>query len=118
MKVTLETIYVSQNSLTKLINLDLPITTAYKFSRLVKKIREELATFEESRVALVKKYGNKEDTSGTVRVSLDATEEFSNELKKLLEVEIEVDFEPIPLSDLGDIKMSAVDISNLEIFFN
>jgi len=124
MKVTLEKVYVAQQSLTKLLSQDMPSSLAFRLSRLAKQVKSELDTFEENRIKLVKKYSTsgKEkkspavDPEQSVKVHPDKMKEFSAELMAMLAVEIELDFEPISVKDLGDVKISAIDLVNIEPF--
>ncbi len=42
----------------------------------------------------------------------------NKEIEQLIEIEINIDaYDPISVDELGDIKLSPVDMSNLSIFF-
>jgi molybdopterin converting factor small subunit len=104
------------NSLSKIITQDLPIKQAFRLSRLAKSVDTEMQELETQRVALVKKYGEK-DESGNVSVK-GKLQEFIDEFNELLKEEVEISFIPINLNDVGDIKLSAMDIGNLEVFLD
>lgn len=118
MKITIEQLHSIQVSLGKLLDQDLPIRMAYRMGKLAKTVREELNEFEEARVKLVEKIGEKVEEDGKEKISVpkDKMEVFSQELKSLLDEEVDVDFEPIKISDVEDIKLSAIDMANLDKF--
>jgi hypothetical protein len=117
MKITLEKLHLMQQSLGKLITYDLPVATAFRLSRLAKQAKSEMDTLEESRTKLVTLFGDKDpDDPSRIKVTPQNLDKFSEEMRKLLAVEVNIDFEPINLSDLGDIKLSALDLANLDVF--
>jgi hypothetical protein len=119
MTVTLKDIVQNVDSLRKLLNKELPVKTAYRLGRLSKAIQSELDQFNLTRNNLIKKYGK--EKAGQHQIDPDdkeAFEKFNNEIESLLSVEIKIDaYEPIAIDELGDIKLSAIDMSNLSIFF-
>ncbi|QKJ99935.1 MAG: hypothetical protein HND40_10370 [Ignavibacteriota bacterium] len=118
MQLTLKQILESVDSLGKLLNKELPVKTAYRLGRLSKAIQSELDQFNLTRNNLIKKYGKEKD--GQYQIDPDdktALEKFNKEIEELLDVEIKIDsYEPIPINELDDIKLSAIDMSKLEIF--
>lgn len=119
MKATLKEILQNVESLSKLLNKELPVKTAYRLGRLSKVLQSELDQFNLTRNNLIKKYGKEKD--GQYQIEPDdkeALEKFNKEIEELLTVEINIDsYNPINVDDLGDIKLSAIDMSNLSIFF-
>ena len=119
MKITLEKLFNIQQSLGKLLTQDLPVSVSFKLSRLAKKVKTEMDLLEENRVKLVKKYGGKEKNENgeeVVRVSKKNMTKFSEELKTLLDVQVEIEVETVSISELGDLKLSALDLANLDDF--
>ena len=115
MKIKLEKLKIMEKSLSKLLDKELDVIVAYKISKLVKQTTQDLTILEENRIKLVRKYSSKEAAKdGTVSVDRDKQMDFHNEFRKLLEQEVEVDFEPIPMEQLGDIKLTPIDILSLE----
>lgn len=115
MRVTIETLYGMQQSLGKLLVQDLPASSAFRLGRVAKTIHTELESFEENRIKLVQKYGEKSE-DGSVRVTPGNLTKFSDELKGLMSVEVTLDFDPIPFADLQGTKLSALDMNHLEMF--
>jgi hypothetical protein len=113
MKVKLSDVYVSVPVLTKVLDLELPVNISYKFMKLVNNLNQELKNIEEQRVKLVKKYSSNEE--GT-NVSDDKKSEFLNEFTGLLNEEIEINWEKMVLTNLGNdltkFRMPITDIEN------
>ena len=71
---------------------------------------------EEQRMALIKKYGEK-DEKGDISVK-EKMQEFMEELNEFLKEEVELSFIPLDLNDVEDLKLSPLDIANLDIFLD
>jgi len=107
----------------ELVNKDVQIKTAYKLSKLLKILDNENQTFEEQKVKLFQKYGEKDD-NGELKVLVDGKVDidkknirlFNAEFTDLYNIEIEIQFEPIKLEDLEDIKLSTMVLYNLNEF--
>ncbi|MFZ5986929.1 MAG: hypothetical protein ACOYWZ_07380 [Bacillota bacterium] len=119
MKLTLKEILQNVESLGKLLNKELPVKTAYRLGRLSKALQSELDQFNLTRNNLIKKYGKEKD--GQYQIDPEdkiSIEKFSKEIDELLAIEINIDaYDPISIDDLGEIKLSAIDMNNLSIFF-
>lgn len=119
MKITLKELLQNVNSLSNLLNKELPVKTAYRLGRLSKAIQSELDQFNLTRNNLIKKYGKEKDGQYQIDPEDKTTmKKFEKEIEELLSVEITIDaYDPIAVDDLGDIKLSAMDMGNLSIFF-
>lgn len=119
MKLTLKELLQNVESLGKLLNKELPVKTAYRLGKLSKALQSELNQFNLTRNNLIKKYGKEKDGQYQIDPEdKDAMEKFNKEIDELLALEISVDaYDPISIDDLGDIKLSSIDMSNLSIFF-
>ena len=106
----------ADESLKKLLTADLPVQEAYKLSRVVARISEELTAAEKIRNDLVmKKYGVKKDDK--FAVPPEKLEEFYKEYNTLLDVEVDIPIVKIKLDSLNGAKLSAVDLHNLDFIF-
>jgi hypothetical protein len=114
LKITLAEIKSLETSLGKMFNKDVNIKIAYRLGKLLKKLSEEMKALEENRVKLVKKYGVEDEKTKQISVPQDNAQDFHKEFNELMQVEIEVDFEPIPLEQFGDIELSASDVLRLD----
>jgi DNA-binding MltR family transcriptional regulator len=113
MKITLAEIKSLETSLSKIFDKDINIKLAYRLGILLKKISEEMQSLEKNRVKLVTKYGVK-NGEGQVSVPDEKTPDFYKEFNELMQISIDIDFEPIPLSAFGDISLSAADVMRLD----
>lgn len=114
MKVKLSEIVNARQALQKMMTKELPIKTAYRLSKLVNAVNDELGNFEDQRKKLVEKYGEKKGEE--VVVPKDKAQDFQKDMQELLDVEVKIDFDPISLSDIGEISLSPVDITLLDSF--
>jgi len=102
----------------RIAQLPLQPKIAFNFLKLLKRIGEEVNSFEAARMAAFRKYGREVEANGQQMFEVPKAnmEEFQNAMKEFIEVEIEFSFEPIKLSDFGDEKLSAQEIAALEPF--
>jgi hypothetical protein len=116
MKITISEILNGKPVLEKLVDKEISIKTAYKLSRMIKVLNEELQTFEESRQKLVQQYGEvQEDDS--IAVQEDNIEAFNTELADLLTAEIEVGCEPMNIDEFADsVEMKTAELMMIEKF--
>jgi hypothetical protein len=110
-------------SMKELVEKDLQIKVAYKLSKLLKILDNENQTFEEQRIKLFQKYGVKDENGNLktyegdkINIAKDNLKLFNTEFKELCNIEINIDFEPIKLDDLGDIKLKTLTLYGLSDF--
>jgi len=118
LKLTLRQIAPMINSLNSVMNLPLPARDSYRLGVAAKLIQERITVYEQARQNLVNKYGEKIEQEGVIRVKPENIDSFSKEIENLLQEEVEVNITPIPISLLGEAKVSAVDMANLAPFFS
>ena len=113
MKLKLSQLIGMRGSLIKLLEKDMPIKQSYNLARFIKQANTELEQFEQHRIKLVNKYGER-DEQGNVSVAELRQGEFMNELNELTEMEIDFPhFRPIKLADLRNITLSTNDTLGL-----
>lgn len=119
MELTLKQLVEKSDSLLKLLNKELPVKTAYRLGRLSNAVKSELEQYNIHRNLLIKKYGKEKDGQAIIEPGeKEATEKFIKDNEELLSVTVKIDsYNPISISELGDIKLSPIDLGNLEIFF-
>lgn len=102
----------------------LPAKTAYRLFRFLNKLTSEINAFEKARVNLAIRYAKKDkngkplmekDKDGKDINKYDILDKiaFEKEYMELTNEEIEIDWEPIKLADLGDVKLSILDLIKL-----
>ena len=112
MKLKLETLVSSVTPLRTLFSKEIPVSVGFNISKTVKAIEENIKIYDESREALIKKYGT-ENEDGTYTVPPKAVKKFEAEHRELLETEVDLQADQISIEKLGDIKMSASEIYTL-----
>jgi single-stranded DNA-specific DHH superfamily exonuclease len=115
MKTTILDILNGQAALEKLVGQEVKISAAFRLSKLIKEINEELQLFEEHRQSLVKKYGDEQE-DGNVVIPEDKLEEFQTEFNELLTTEVDLKHDPIAVDDLGDVEMTTAELLLIEKF--
>lgn len=76
----------------------LPAVTAFKLGRIMRAVNPLLENYDQQRTALIRKYGAEQE-DGSVTVA-PGNAEFEKELGALLDVDVTLSFEPLPLSVL------------------
>lgn len=115
MKVKLEQFVACQIGLNKIIEKELPVLIAYRLGKMAKVIKSELLHMDEIRSRLIQQLGElMPNTEGRWRVKPENTAAFEEEMGKLLKEEVELDCEPISVLQLGDIKVTPLDLAHLD----
>jgi len=107
------------SSLDKLCSLDVPVNTATKIMNIADSVNTINKKHRELKEVLVGRFGVTDDDGKLVREELDgdkyqipiredASEQFDKEYRKILDDDVELD--TIQLSELGDVKLSAIDL--------
>ncbi len=113
MKVRLIDIYNSVSVLNKLVEEPLPTKTSFKLMKLLNILNAEVKLVEDQRVKLIKQYS----MDGTT-VSEQNKENFIKEFTDFLNDEVEVQWEPVEIDNLGDnLKLSVADLSKIQYLF-
>lgn len=114
MKIKLQQLWdVQQGSLSALASAkQINAKAAYRISKIIKKLSDEIKDLNDSRNNLIKKYG--EEKEGSVVVSKDKTKEFIEEFNDLLKTEIEVSIEKLPFECVESIQLTPIDFINLD----
>lgn len=103
-KVKLSEIVSHVGSIRALQEVKLPVKVSYKISRLASKLDPILESYNQKRNDLIKEYGEEQEDKSLQVTDPEKLKEFSLKLKELFDIEESIDwFEPIKLSELGDI---------------
>ena len=115
----------STEALQKLSQKELKAKLAWQVSKLLKAADKELQEFNETRMSLIKKYGEKDeagelitDDKGNCKIPEDSAVNFSNELNELVEAEIEINANKIKIDDLDNIDFTPNEMNMLEAFID
>jgi hypothetical protein len=108
MQIKIKKIVEDRENLELLATEKLPVKVSYWIKRISDKVVTELATYEKQRLELIKELGEKiKDKEGVETEQMTVTKEnlpkFFEEIEKLQDIEINIDVEPISISELSGI---------------
>jgi len=108
--------------LTDIITQPLPIKAAYWLKKLAGKIEKKAKDFEKARMAIIGKYGKRDDKGQLViennNYTISDRETFDKEMFNLRNREIEVEFNEIPLSIFGNANVTPASLIALDKFID
>ncbi len=112
-KIKLNTLLNAKQAIEKLMKQDLPVMVSFKISQFVKRYNREYTVFIEKKKKLFEEYGEEKD--GQFTIKKENSEQFNEDIEKLLDIEVTLEVEKIKLISLATIKLSPMDLNNLEI---
>lgn len=119
MKFKMYEIKNMKEPLIKLIEKEIPVSVAFRITKLVKVIDDYLTEIEQFRVKLINQYGVKNEEKNLIEVPGHKMKDFSKEMNALLNEDVEIDFTPIDINSFGDdLKLTTRDLMILEKLFN
>ena len=114
-KVSLGDLKQAEQGLVDLVDMNLTPKSSITVARIVKMIGVELALLEDQRQKLVREIGT--ETKGDYRVPEERMQEFHKKIQEMLEVEIDLNVEPITEAMLGNIQIKPKTILSLGPLF-
>lgn len=124
-KVKISDLLNGTDALKKLSETELKAKLAWQVGRLLKAADAEIQSFNEARLNLIKKYGEKDengelitDENDNCKITQESISDFTNELNELVESEIEINANKINIDSLGDKEFTPSEISQLEVFID
>jgi len=122
-KVTIGELLNATEALQNLAKKELKARLALSISRILKNAEGEIQNFNDTRMNLIKKYGEKDENGelittedGNCKIPEEGTKEFSNELNSLLEETIEINANKMTLEQLENLDFTPKDMVMLEPF--
>ena len=122
-KVKMITLLNSTEALQNLAKKDLKARLALRVSKLLKAADTEIQSFNDARMNLIQKYGEKDsnnelikDEEGNCKIPESNTSTFTNELNELVAEEVEINVNKIKLEDIEDLEFTPLEMSLLEDF--
>lgn len=123
--VKIEDLLNSVETLQKLAQKDFKAKLAWQVARLLKSAEAEIQSFNETRMNLIKKYGEKDengelitDEQGNCKIIPESVETFTNELNELIKSEVEINAHKLDINLFGDIDFTPSDMAALEPFID
>lgn len=124
-KVKISDLLNSTDALQKLAGTELKAKLAWQVGRILKAADTEIQSFNDTRMNLIKKYGEKDesgelitDEKGNCKIPNEVLNEFSNELNELVDSEVEINVNPIAIDNLTDKEFTPAEMSQLEVFID
>ena len=113
----------STETLQKLSQKDFKAKLAWTIARLLKSAEGEIQSFNDTRMNLIKKYGEKDengelitDDKGNCKIENNSMDEFSKELNELIDTTVEINANKIKMELLEDLDFTPSDMVILEPF--
>lgn len=123
--VKIENLLNSVETLQKLAQKDFKAKLAWQVARLLKSAEAEIQSFNETRMNLIKKYGEKDengelitDENGNCKILPEGIETFTNELNELIASEVEINANKLDINLFGDTDFTPSDMAALEPFID
>ena len=115
-EVTLAELNSVVEGLNKLVETPMPAKYAFRFGKVAKQLQGELQELQQQRNELYKKYGEQQE-NGSLTIPPAKVNDFYGEVEELLKESVNVNFEPMPLSAIGDSEVSIATMAWLDKFF-
>lgn len=93
----------------------LPMRAAFQLARIIREVQKEYDAFDLARKKLFEMYGKVEE-NGSYKIEKENIEDFNKEINSLLEVNVQLNVEPVMLEDLENVNITPQDILYLEKF--
>ena len=110
-------------TLQKLAQKELKAKLALSIARVLKEAEREIQNFNEVRMNLIEKYGEKDendklitDEDGQCKIIPSNVDTFSKELNDLISTELEINAKKIKLEDLEDLDFTPTEMAVLDPF--
>lgn len=123
-KIKLGGLINSVEVLQRLAKMDFKAKLAWQISKLLTAAEKEIQEFNQTRMNLVTKYGEKDengelvtDENGNCTIPPEVNVQFATEISELLNAEVELNVNPLNIDDLANADFTPSDMTILEQFF-
>ena len=123
-KVSLNNIVNSIDTFQIIMQQSFKGSLAFKIARLARELNKEMETFSEQRRKIVNEYSLKDengeikaDENGNIQITPDRIQEFNTEFTNLLNTEVEINADKLPMDSIDDFEVSPQQMLNIEMFF-
>ena len=123
-KLTLNDIINATETFNTIMGQSFKGALAFKIARLARELNKEMETFNEQRRKIIDEYGIKDedgnlkpDENGNVQIIPDKISEFNEEFSNLLNTEVEINADKLPMDKIDDFDITPQQMLTLEIFF-
>lgn len=115
MNVKLSEILDMKEPLGRLSNEKLPLKVAFKLSKVIKEIDQNLTDIHNQREKLFKELAVEEE--GQLSIPPESVDEFNSQWGELLGVEIDLSLDVLSFDDLPDVQLTTQDMLKLSVIF-
>lgn len=123
-RVNLNTILNASETFSTIMQQSFKGSLAFKIARLARELNKEMETFNTERQKLLQKYCVKDENGeikanedGTVQIEQNKINEFNEEFSSLLETEVEINADKLPVDSLDNFDITPQQMISIEIFF-
>jgi len=123
-KIKLSDVVNATETFNKIMQQSFKGSLAFKIARLARELDKEMQTFNEERQKIIQKYGNKDengeliiDKNGNVKFDNTKLEEINQEFNSLLETELEINADKLPMDSIDNFEITPQEMLNIEVFF-
>lgn len=113
MKVKLVKVINSVNALNKLSSQVTHAKTAFRLAKILNAISEEVDVFENTKKQLIK---NRLE-EGQTQLTESQEREVKEELIKLIQEEVEIPFQPLPIGEIAAVSITIQDMMAIDYIF-
>ena len=123
-RVSLNNILNSTETFSQIMQQSFKGSIAFKVARLARELNKEMETFNTERQKLLERYSEKDKNgelkvleNGNVQVIPEKLQEFNQEFTNLLETDVEINADKLPMSCMDEFEVSPQQMLDLEVFF-
>ncbi len=123
-RVSLNNILNSTETFSQIMQQSFKGSIAFKVARLARELNKEMETFNAERQKLLERYCEKDENgelkvleNGNVQVIPEKLQEFNQEFTNLLETDVEINADKLPMSCMDEFEVSPQQMLDLEVFF-
>lgn len=123
-RVSLNNILNSTETFSQIMQQSFKGSIAFKVARLARELNKEMETFNAERQKLLEQYCEKDENgelkvleNGNVQVIPEKLQEFNQEFTNLLETDVEINADKLPISCMDEFEVSPQQMLDLEVFF-
>ena len=123
-KLSLNDILNSSETFNTIMGQSFKGSLAFKIARLARELDKEMTTFNTERQKILEKYCVKDENgqlkineNGTVQIEPDKINEFNEEFTSLLETEVEINADKLPIDSIDNFDITPQQMLTIEKMF-
>jgi len=123
-KIKLNDVVNTTETFNKIMQQSFKGSLAFKIARLARELEKEMQTFNSERMKIIRKYGKKDENGelivnndGNIEFENDKINEINSEFNSLLETELEINADKLPMDSIDEFELTPQEVISLEKFF-